>query len=92
MSWFRNNYICYGCGHEWVNWWSSACDDDCPSCGARHASPEKSDDLTVVIALADGVFTVWRSPASAARTPEYQHCGDFATVVKAEAFSRTLGD
>lgn len=68
------------------------CDDDCPSCGARHMSPDKSDDLSVVIALADQDFVVWQSSASAERSPEYQLVGRFRTIAEAEGVSRTLDD
>jgi hypothetical protein len=61
-------------------------------CGARHMSPEKSDDMSVVIAAGDHGFTVWQSPASAERTPDYQPAGKFPTVAAAETFSRTLDD
>jgi DNA-directed RNA polymerase subunit RPC12/RpoP len=44
MGWFRNFYECADCGHRWVDVWSATCDDDCPSCGARHMSPYKSTD------------------------------------------------
>jgi DNA-directed RNA polymerase subunit RPC12/RpoP len=29
------DYRCPDCGHEWHEQWSSACDSDCPNCGAR---------------------------------------------------------
>ena len=48
--WFRNHYRCSACGHAWTDEWSATCDDDCPSCGARHWSPTHSDDLTPSIA------------------------------------------
>ncbi|HEY1542038.1 MAG TPA: hypothetical protein VGG01_06490 [Xanthobacteraceae bacterium] len=44
MGWFRNFYECAECGQKWVDVWSAMCDDDCPSCGARHMSPYKSTD------------------------------------------------
>lgn len=28
---FENQYKCE-CGHEWINWWSCACNDRCPKC------------------------------------------------------------
>jgi predicted nucleic acid-binding Zn-ribbon protein len=42
---FCNYYRCSGCGCEWTDVWSARCDDDCPSCGARHMSPYKSEDV-----------------------------------------------
>ncbi len=45
MNRFRNHYRCERCGHEWQDEWSATCDGDCPSCGARHMSPTKSEDL-----------------------------------------------
>ena len=50
MAWFCNYYTCDRCGKNWTDEWSCMCDDDCPHCGARHTSPDKSDDLTEVIA------------------------------------------
>jgi len=44
--WFLNHYTCGKCGHQWSDEWSATCDDDCPSCGARHWAPTHSDDLT----------------------------------------------
>jgi|SRR5579864_1029005 len=44
--WFRNQYQCGRCGYQWSDEWSSTCDDDCPSCGARHWSPTHSDNVT----------------------------------------------
>jgi len=49
-AWFCNHYKCGRCGHEWEDEWSASCDDDCPSCGARHWSPTRSDNLTPSIA------------------------------------------
>lgn len=43
-SQFLNHYKCPSCGHTWSDVWTAQCDDDCPSCGARHISPHKSDD------------------------------------------------
>jgi rubrerythrin len=41
---FINHYRCPTCRYEWTDEWSSTCDDDCPSCGARHISPRHSED------------------------------------------------
>jgi hypothetical protein len=45
MALFRNFYRCDCCGHEWTDDWSATSDDDCPSWGARHMSPYKSEDI-----------------------------------------------
>jgi uncharacterized protein (DUF983 family) len=92
MAWFRNHYRCDRCGNEWVDWWSSMCDDDCRSCGARHMSPHDSDDLSTVISATGEGFAVWHSPAFAERAPDYQQVGRFPTVAAAERFTRTLDD
>jgi|APCry1669192522_1035417.scaffolds.fasta_scaffold00372_10 DNA-directed RNA polymerase subunit RPC12/RpoP len=44
---FRNFYCCPRCGHEWWDDWSATSDDDCPSCGARHISPNRSEDINI---------------------------------------------
>jgi len=44
MSVFRNFYTCYRCRSERTDVWSATCDDDYPSCGARHVSPTHSED------------------------------------------------
>jgi DNA-directed RNA polymerase subunit RPC12/RpoP len=44
MAWFRNFYRCARCGYEWTDEWSAMCEDDCPHCGARHMSPNNSED------------------------------------------------
>lgn len=41
---FINHYKCAQCGYEWEDEWDCACDDDCPSCGARHMQPYESDE------------------------------------------------
>jgi len=45
MAQFLNFYKCARCGHRWADVWTATCDDDCPSCGARHMSPYKSQDV-----------------------------------------------
>jgi rubrerythrin len=45
LALFQNFYRCDRCGHEWTDDWSATCDDDCPSCGARHMTPYKSEDI-----------------------------------------------
>lgn len=42
---FRNSYRCARCSHGWQDVWTATCDDDCPSCGARHMGPYKSEDV-----------------------------------------------
>src|SRR4051812_538073 len=60
MAWFLNNYTCYRCGEDWSDAWSCMCDDDCPRCGARHATTVDSDDLTVIIERDGSEFIVLR--------------------------------
>jgi predicted nucleic acid-binding Zn-ribbon protein len=62
MAWYRNHYECSRCGHEWEDEWSCMCDDDCPSCGARHMTLYDSDELTEVIEEDSGEFVVLWSP------------------------------
>ena len=61
------------------------CDDDCPSCGARHVSPLASDDLSEVITRQGDAFVVFRSPDTAEDTPDYQQAGIFSTLEMAGA-------
>lgn len=86
MAWFRNYYECYLCGKPWEDEWSCTCDDDCPSCGARHASPVKSDDLTVLISEDNGQHVVLVSPETAGHYPDYEELGRFADKRLAEKF------
>jgi hypothetical protein len=72
MAWFRNHYACERCEHEWSDEWSSACDDDCPNCGARHMSPYESDNLTEIVEERDGKFVAFRSPESAEDEADYE--------------------
>jgi hypothetical protein len=30
---FTNYYFCDDCGVQWTDYWSCACDDECPNCG-----------------------------------------------------------
>lgn len=86
MTWFRNYYECYRCDETWEDEWSCMCDDDCPACGARHASPFDSDDLTFVIEADTNCFVVLRSPESAEEDPDYQEEIRFLTLAMAEAY------
>ncbi|HZP78736.1 MAG TPA: hypothetical protein VFB45_21545 [Pseudolabrys sp.] len=86
MAWFRNHYTCAECGKGWEDEWSCMCDDDCPHCGARHMSPEDSDDLTEVITCSGDEFVIYRSPDTAEHKPDYRELGRFPTLEKAEAF------
>jgi hypothetical protein len=61
------------------------CDDDCPACGARHMSPDDSDDLTEMIARRGEEFVVLRSPDTAECTPDYREVAVFPTFEAAEA-------
>jgi DNA-directed RNA polymerase subunit RPC12/RpoP len=86
MAWFLNYYRCAECGSGWKDEWSCMCDDDCPYCGARHMSPEKSDDLTEVIRRRGDTFVILRSPRGAEHSPEYLEIAKFSTREEAEAF------
>jgi len=66
------------------------CDDDCPYCGARHMSPDQSDDLTEVISEEEGAFVVYRSPETAEYHANYFELGRFSTRVDAEKFLNSL--
>ena len=39
---FLNHYECPRCDCAWSDAWSCQVDDDCPTCGLRHISPEGS--------------------------------------------------
>jgi hypothetical protein len=65
------------------------CDDDCRSCGARHMTPYKSDDLTAVVERDGSEFVVLRSPDTAEHSADYRELGRFSTRAKAEAFLAT---
>lgn len=85
MGWFRNHYQCDRCEFIWDDEWSCMCDDDCPSCGARHMSPCESDDLTEIIVKQGDAFVVFRSSDMAEDTPDYQQVGVFPTLELATA-------
>lgn len=40
---FENHFTC-PCGEQWFDYWSCACDDDCPKCGTT-CSPDESTEL-----------------------------------------------
>jgi hypothetical protein len=65
------------------------CDDDCPHCGARHMSPNDSDDLTKVIERDGREYIVLWSPETAGHDPDYRELGRFLTREQAEAFLAT---
>lgn len=85
MAWFRNRYQCDQCEFTWDDEWSSMCDDDCPSCGARHMSTCASDDLSEIITRQGDAFVVFRSPDTAEHKPYYQQVGIFSTLERAGA-------
>jgi predicted nucleic acid-binding Zn-ribbon protein len=89
MAWYRNHYECDRCGNEWEDEWSCTCDDDCPSCGARHMSPHDSDELTEVIDEDKSEFVVLWSPETAEDDPDYRELGRFPTREEAERFLAT---
>ena len=37
-----NHYRCPGCGEEWEDTWSCACNDECPGCGLKDIEPHRS--------------------------------------------------
>jgi len=91
MSWFLNHYKCARCGSKWTDEWSCMCDDDCPSCGARHMSPDDSEDLTYVIARREQTFAVLYSPDTAEHNPDYDELAAFPTRRQARAYlAKTL--
>jgi hypothetical protein len=89
MAWFVNYYTCDRCESSWTDEWSCTCDDDCPHCGARHMSPDKSDDLTTIIEPDGDTFVVLWSPETAEDGPDYCELGSFPTREGAEAFLAT---
>lgn len=40
-----NHYTCPRCNYYWEDEWDCEVEDDCPECGLRHISPEKSEKL-----------------------------------------------
>jgi len=42
---FINFYECYECNHKWIDVWDCMVDDRCPSCGFKHNSPYKSEEV-----------------------------------------------
>lgn len=62
------------------------CDDDCPFCGARHMTPYKSDDWTVVIEKEGDKFVALCSPETAEYDPDYGASGTFPTRAEAKAY------
>jgi hypothetical protein len=90
MAWFLNHYTCYRCDQDWSDPWSCTCDDDCPHCGARHATPVESDDLTVVVEAEGTEFVVLRSPETAEHDPDYRELGRFQTRAGAEEFQASI--
>lgn len=88
MAWYLNRYECYRCSEAWEDEWSCGCDDECPSCGARHVSPLDSDDLTFVIEDEDHSFVVLKSPDEAGHHPDYREVIRFLLRDFAEAYVR----
>ena len=87
MAWLRNHYQCYRCDYEWADEWSCQCDDDCPVCGARHASPVESEDLTTIVERENGHFVVYFSSEDAEEEPDYVKVGVLLTYDLARAFA-----
>ena len=90
MAWFLNHYTCYRCGKDWSDAWPCMCDDDCPHCGARHATTVESDDLTAIVETDGSEFVVLRSPDTAEHYPDYEEIGRFSSREKAERFLTEL--
>lgn len=88
MAWFRNHYCCARCHANWTDEWSCMCDDDCPFCAARHMSPLKSEDLTIVIETDGSEYVVRRSPETADDDPDYRDLSRSSNRALAEAFLR----
>jgi DNA-directed RNA polymerase subunit RPC12/RpoP len=86
MAWFLNHYKCERCGRRWTDEWSCMCDDECPHCGARDMTPQRSDDLTTLIEPEGQQFVVLRSPETAEHDPDYQELGRFQSEDEAVAF------
>jgi len=86
MAWYRNHYTCARCDTDWTDEWSCTCEDDCPSCGARHMTPQTSDDLTEVIEPEGNDFVVLWSPETAGHNPNDRELGRFPTRAQAENF------
>lgn len=62
------------------------CDDECPNCGARHATPVESEDLTFQVVADTGAFVVLKSPDDAEYRPDYEEIGRFASEELAKQF------
>jgi predicted nucleic acid-binding Zn-ribbon protein len=86
MAWFANHYTCDRCGETWTDEWSCMCDDDCPHCGARHMSPDDSDDLTGIIEREKWAFVVLWSSDAAEHSPEYEEVARFRSEKLAKAY------
>lgn len=86
MAWFLNHYECYRCGRAWEDEWSCMCDDECPYCGARDASPVTSEDLTNIYIEEQSEFVVLRSPETAEDKPRYAEVARFPTAELAAKF------
>lgn len=66
------------------------CDDECPECGARDATPIDSHDLTNLIIEENGDHLVLRSPDSAEHFPEYNEVARFTSQQLAEEYIGNL--
>lgn len=88
MAWFRNHYQCYRCDETWEDEWSCEVDDDCPHCGARHASPIESEDLTFIVEDDSICFVVLKSSDEAEHDPAYREVIRFLSKDLAEAYVR----
>jgi hypothetical protein len=66
------------------------CDDECPHCGARHATTVDSDDLTVIVERDGSEFVVLRSPDTAEHDPDYREVGRFPTHEQANKYLASI--
>jgi len=70
QSMFVNHYKCYKCGKTWTDTYECQVDDDCPHCGARHCTPEHSEDCPMryqVVVGNIGTVTDTNNPVDARR-------------------------
>ena len=67
------------------------CDDECPYCGARDASPAHSEDLTNIIVEDAGEFIVLQSPETAEDKPRYAEIARFPAAELAAKYVAEIG-
>jgi hypothetical protein len=62
-------------------------DDECPICGARDMVPYGAHELTFLVMKEADVYVVFRSPATAEHTRDYEEIGEFSTRELADAYA-----